>query len=88
MTTVVNISSTPNENAMKFTVDQILLASGHKTFNNPEQASESALAKKLFEIEGVASVFLIQDFITVTKNPEAKWVDIQEKIIEGIKTTI
>ena len=88
MAVEVNVSSTPNENAMKFTVNQTLLASGYKTYNNLEQASESPVAEKLFQIDGVASVFLIQDFITVTKKPEATWVELQEKVVEIIKGTL
>ncbi len=88
MAVEVNVSSTPNENALKFTVNQTLLPSGHKTYNSLEQASESPVAQKLFAIDGVSSVFLIQDFITVTKKPEASWVELQEKIIEGIKAAL
>ena len=84
----VNVSSTPNENALKFTVNQTLLASGHKTYNNLEQAAEFPVAKKLFEIGGVASVFLIQDFITVTKKPDATWVELQDKIVKAIKAAL
>ena len=88
MASHVQVSSTPNEHALKFTVNQTILTSGHKTYSSLEQAAESPVAKKLFEIEGVASVFLIQDFITVTKKPEAIWLELQDKVVEAIKATI
>ena len=88
MAVEVNVSSTPNENALKFTVNQTLLASGHKTYNNSDQAIESPVAKKLFELDGVSSVFLIQDFITVTKKPEATWSELQHKVVEIIQTLL
>ena len=88
MAVKINISTTPNENALKFTINQTLLTSGHKTYNSPEQAAESSVAKKLFEIDGVASLFFIQDFITVTKKPEASWTELQEKVVEAIKEAI
>ena len=84
----VNVSSTPNAHALQFTVNQTLIASGHKTYDNPEQAADSTVAKKLFEIDGVASVFLIQDFITVTKKPDATWVELQDKIVKAIKAAL
>lgn len=88
MTVEVSVSTSPNENALKFTVNQTLLESGHKTYSSADRAVESPVAKKIFEIEGVTSVFLIQDFITVTKDPGVKWEDIQEKVVEAIKSTL
>ena len=82
--TAVNISTTPNENALKFTLDKDSIASGYKTYNNAEEA-DIPVAKALFAIDGVVSVFLMADFITVTKKPEASWKGIQQPAIEAIK---
>ena len=88
MTVEVSVSTTPNENALKFTLNQMVMESGHKTYASAEKAEESLIAKKLFEIDGVTSVFLIQDFITITKDPASNWQGIQEKIITTIKETL
>lgn len=82
--TAVNVSTTPNENALKFTLDKDSIDSGYKTYNNAEEA-DIPVAKALFTIDGVVSVFLMADFITVTKKPEASWEGIQQPAIEVIK---
>jgi hypothetical protein len=46
---------------------------------------------KIFENEAVASVSVMAQpssaFITVTKKPETSWGDLQNKIVENIKTS-
>ena len=66
MPVTVQVDTTPNENALKFTINKPAIESGHKTFANAEVAEESPIAKTLFQIDGVTSVFLMADFITVT----------------------
>ncbi len=85
MAVSVNIETTPNENALKFSINQPAIESGHKTYSNPEAAEESSVAKALFQIEGVASVFLMADFITVTKQPTANWETIQPAAVDAIQ---
>lgn len=85
MSVSVHVESTPNENALKFTLNCQAIESGYKTYANAEAAGESPVAKALFEISGVASVFLMADFITVTKTPEADWEGIQPVAIETIQ---
>ena len=85
MSVNIQVSTTPIENALKFTLDIPAIESGHKTYPNAEAAAESPVAKALFDIEGVASVFLMADFITVTKRPEVTWEAIQPKAEEAIK---
>ena len=88
MTVEVSVTKTPNENALKFNCSQSVLESGYKTYNSVEKASESPVAAKIFETNGVTSVFLMLDFITVTKKPETNWEVIQTSIIDAIKTTL
>ncbi|MFQ5482851.1 MAG: NifU N-terminal domain-containing protein [Nitrospinaceae bacterium] len=82
----VLVESTPNENALKYTVvGKQVLDKGHKTYSSPEDAGESPIATTLFQIDGVTSVFMMADFITVTKQPEAKWDEIQGKAKDAIQ---
>lgn len=87
MAVKVQITTTPNEHALKFTLDQPALESGHKTYANAAAANESPVAKALFGLEGVASVFLMADFITVTKKPDANWDNLQSAAVEAIKAS-
>ncbi len=83
----VTVSTTPNENALKFTLNCPAIAEGYKTYNNLEDAGDSAVAKALFALPGVASVFLMTDFITVTKKPENSWEDLQPACVDAIKAS-
>ena len=86
MTVEVSVSTTPNENAMKYTLNCNSIESGHKTYANAEAAEDSPLAKALFAIDGVTQVFLMADFISVTKKPEAKWSSLEAPIMDTIKS--
>ena len=83
----IQVSTTPNEHALKFTLDRPVIESGHKTYANPETADESPVAKALFALDGVASVFLMADFITVTKKPEADWEILQPAAVGAIQSS-
>ena len=70
----VTPSSTPNPDAMKFTLDSKLPAmfnvvAGADTGDNP-------FADAVLAAGGVASVFGVNDFVTVTRQPGAEWAPI------------
>lgn len=66
----VTVSSTPNPNAVKFTVG--VDVGGPTTFV-PSQPTEDALGQALLSLPGVASVFMSADFVTLNKLPDASW---------------
>jgi Scaffold protein Nfu/NifU N terminal len=70
----VTPSSTPNPDAMKFTLDTRLEA----MFNTTSAAEAAAIpfAAALFASGDVASVFGVNDFVTVTRQPGADWAPI------------
>ncbi len=43
------------------------------------------MAKGIFEIEGVVSVFYMDKFVTIEKTPDANWGQIQRPFIEFMK---
>jgi hypothetical protein len=67
----VTPTSTPNPDAMKFTLDTKL--DGMFNASSAEAAAGNAFAVQLFATEGVASVFGVNDFVTVTRTPGADW---------------
>lgn len=87
MAVEVSVSTTPNENAMKYTLNCNSIESGHKTYANAEAAEESPVAKALFAIDGVTQVFLMADFISVTKKPETSWGSLEAPILDAIKSS-
>jgi hypothetical protein len=65
---------TPNPDATKFTLNIKLEA----MFNaaNAEQAKAIPFAADVFAAGGVATVFGVNDFVTVTRQPGADWAPI------------
>ena len=86
MAVEISVSTTPNENAMKYTLNCNAIESGHKTYANAQVAEESPVAKALFAIDGVMQVFLMADFISVTKKPETNWSSLEAPILDAIKS--
>ena len=87
MAVEVTVSTTPNEHAMKYTLSCQAIESGHKTYKNAEEAAGCKVAEKLFALDGVAQVFLMADFVTVNKKPEAKWGDLEGPVLEAIQSS-
>jgi hypothetical protein len=59
---------------MKFTLDVKL--PGTINFANAEAAAGNTFATAVFESGGVASVFGVNDFVTITRQAGANWDDI------------
>ena len=76
---------TPNPNALKFTLNRIVAEGRSKTYASPEAAEASPLAKSLFEIVGVKSLFFLNNFITVTRQAGTDWVAIARQVEERIR---
>jgi hypothetical protein len=68
----ITITPTPNPNAIKITLERVIADRG-KTFDSPNEAAFDPLASAIFKLAGVQSVFILKNFITVTKKPDADW---------------
>ena len=83
--TTVQFKPTPNPNAGKFTLNRKALEGlGSKSYYNADDAANDPLASALFDVEGVVSLFMVDDFITVTKTQDAQW----EVLIPQLQTAI
>jgi len=85
MLIVQDVDLTPNPQALKFILSEKLLNRETRQFNSKEEAQKDPLAKGIFEIEGVVSVFYMDKFITIEKEPKAQWGQIQRPFVEFIK---
>jgi hypothetical protein len=75
----VRLDGTPNPNSLKITVS-VPVSAKPSTFGSPAAAESNPLAKKLFEVPGVTSVFMISNFVTVTKDPAVDWDSISDRL--------
>lgn len=75
----VQTQETPNPNSLKFLPGVTVLPNETLEFTDRYDASRrSPLANALFKIEGVKSVFLAPDFITISKQDE----DVEWRILK------
>lgn len=77
--------STPNENAIKFQVDQPILKDANSSYQiNVHTQTQSPLASKIFEYSSdVESLLIGGNFITVNKNEFAHWNQVKP-VVESI----
>lgn len=85
MPNVTSIEATPNPLATKFVLDAPLQIQSARQFESAARAAGDALAAGLFEIDGVAQVFYTNDFVTVTRSPEADAEALEEAVAERIE---
>uniref|UniRef100_A0A3B3BTR4 NFU1 iron-sulfur cluster scaffold homolog, mitochondrial n=1 Tax=Oryzias melastigma TaxID=30732 RepID=A0A3B3BTR4_ORYME len=84
-TMFVQTQDTPNPNSLKFLPGRIVLEEGTMNFAGPREAYCSPLARQLFRIDGVKSVFLGPDFITITKSDaNMEWKVIKPDVFAAI----
>lgn len=77
--------ATPNPETLKFVVNKVLYENKSADFQNVTSASNSPLAMDLFGFPFVKGVFIMNNFITITKHPETIWEDIMPSLKAFIK---
>ena len=73
-------SETPNPHAMKFATNVQVVDLGALSFNSAEEAAKHPLGRALWAIEGVAGVFAVRDFVTVTRLPDVAWETLSPQV--------
>ncbi len=79
----IRTDDTPNPHSLKFLPDQPVLGEGQlgMDFPTPGAAKVSPLATALFDVDGVVSVYLGADFVTVSKDPSVEWAHIKPAVL-------
>ncbi len=73
MPKISDIEETPNPNAVKFILREAVSNGTARSFGSATQAESDSLAKALFEVGHVVSVFYMDKMITVEKDDEGDW---------------
>ncbi len=71
------IEKTPNPNAIKCVLDRRITARTQSYSAASPLQSNDPLARALLAIPGVAGVMFCDDFVTISKRPEARWDGIE-----------
>ncbi len=82
------VQGTPNPQAAKFVLGQPALGTGSRYYFAAEEATGDSLAERLFRIEGVRALFMVDDFITVTKKDDVEWSDLVGRVEEAIRSEL
>ena len=81
---LISIETTPNPNSMKLNLDESVGKT--VTYTQEQRVGCSQDVAGLLDIEGVKSVFVCNDFITLNRDPRADWkhiLDAATKIFGG-----
>lgn len=85
MPKVVNIEPTPNPDALKFILQRPILKAGVRSFRDFGSAVGDPLGSAIFALGGVTSVFYMDRFVTVNKEPVASWSDLIDAVCEVVE---
>jgi len=86
MSVQVTVEPMRNENSVAFILDKSLIPPGTgSSYPNREKAQSNPLAKALFEIRGVNSIWILGNEVQVTKDDEATWGALKGKVVETIR---
>ena len=85
MPKIDNIEETPNPNAVKFILKEPVTSGTTRSFHGAEEAATDPLARSLFEVGEVVSVFYMDKMITVEKADEADWDDLLPRLAVPIR---
>ncbi len=80
----IETEGTPNPATLKFLPGQDVMGFSTADFASAASAGRSPLASTLFDLPGVARVFLGGDFITVTKTDAIAWQALKPQVLGAI----
>jgi Fe-S cluster biogenesis protein NfuA len=86
MIQVVDVELTPNPHALKFILNEKILKYETRQFHNKKEAEKDPLSLGIFSLQGVASVFYMDKFITVEKTADTQWGQIQRPLINFLRS--
>lgn len=87
MPKIADIEETPNPNAVKFILREPVSNGVAKQYGSADQAENDPLAKSLFDVGHVVSVFYMDRMITIEKDEEGDWDDLLPALAVPIRAS-
>lgn len=81
---IIEIQETPDNNVINFFPPEPLLRQGSAEFVDAKSIRKSPLAEQIFDLGGIASLFITAEMISVTKNEDASWDELKPLIMAEI----
>lgn len=87
MPKIADIEETPNPNAVKFILREPVSNGVAKQYGSADQAENDSLAKSLFDVGHVVSVFYMDRMITIEKDDEGDWDELLPALAVPIRAS-
>ncbi len=81
----INIKTTQNQAIIKFEFPDFITQNESFEFKNIDEAKNSELAKQLFYLPFVKTVFISGNFIAIERYNIVEWTDVQDAVAEQIE---
>ena len=79
--TNIYLEESKNHYSLKFVVNYLLVSEGEiHDYHDLESATTSPLAQALFKFDYVKRVFIMNNFVTITKDDDVEWYTIKESL--------
>lgn len=82
----INIVPTTTPAIVKFEANKFLTRHENYEFKNIDDAAKSPLAKQLFYLPFVKTVYIAQNFVAIEKYDIVDWPEVQEEVAEQIES--
>lgn len=84
----INIKETQNPTIVKFEFPDFITQNENFEFKNIDDAKNSPLAKQLFYLPFVKTVYISGNFIAIERYSIVEWADVQEDVAEQIENFV
>lgn len=85
---VTDIKNTNNPSILKFELDEIISRTENFEFKNIDETKRSPLAKQLFFLPFVKTVYISANFIAIEKYSIVEWEDVKQDVADQINEFI
>jgi Fe-S cluster biogenesis protein NfuA len=84
----ITIKTTSNKNIVKFELKDFITKNQSFEYKNIDETSTSPLAKQLFYLPFVKTIYISGNFIAIEKYSIVEWEDVQDEVAEQIQDYI
>ena len=85
---VVRTRETPNPSALQFVLNSQILEHGNLSYETVKDCGDDKLGKALFKKRGVITVYIMDNFVTVTKEDGVDWNPLKDQVWKAIDTNV
>jgi NFU1 iron-sulfur cluster scaffold homolog, mitochondrial len=85
---VVRTRETPNDDALQYVLNAQILDHGNKSYASKSDCDGDPMGQALFERRGVKNVYVMENFVTVTKDPDVDWNPLKDQIWKTIDNNV